>query len=85
MNPELTLLEGSAYVGLNYDFAAKFRAGVKYNNNWSLISSGEIVKNDFSLIKPTVELEAKAGQGQSHSRLRRRGGCLRVPEEIVWE
>jgi hypothetical protein len=56
-------LEGSAYVGLNYDFAAKFRAGVKYDNGWNGIGNGEIVKNEFSLIKPTVELEAKAGVG----------------------
>ena len=56
-------LEGSAYVGLSYDFAAKFRAGMKYDNGWSGISNGEIVKNDFNLIKPTVELEAKAGVG----------------------
>jgi hypothetical protein len=56
-------LEGSATVGINYDFATKFRAGMKYNGSWSSISNGEIVKNEFNLIKPNVALEAKAGVG----------------------
>ena len=56
-------LEGSASIGLRYDFATKFRAGMKYNGSWSGISDGEIVKNEFNLIKPNVVLEAKAGVG----------------------
>lgn len=56
-------LEGSAKVGISYDFATQFRAGVKYNNGWSGISNGEIVKNEFNLIKPNVALDAKAGVG----------------------
>ena len=56
-------LEGSAKIGIDYNFATQFRAGVKYNNGWSGISNGEIVKNEFSLIKPNVGLDAKAGVG----------------------
>jgi len=56
-------LEGNAHVGLNYDFAAKFRAGVKYDGNWNGIADGDIEKNSFDVVKPTVELEAKAGIG----------------------
>ena len=57
-------LEGKAYVGLDYQFGANVRAGVKYNNgNWSGIFNGGINKNDFDFISPTVELEAKAGVG----------------------
>lgn len=56
-------LEGSAYIGVNYSFATKFRAGVKYSGGWSGIANGEIVKNDFDFIKPTAKLEAKAGVG----------------------
>ena len=56
--------EGKAYVGFDYQFAAQFRTGVKYKNgDWSGICEGGIVKNDFNLIRPTAELEAKAGIG----------------------
>lgn len=56
-------VEGSVCVGFNYDFATKFRAGVKYNGNWSGIKNGEIVKNDFTWIKPTAAFEVEAGTG----------------------
>ena len=36
---------------------------MKYNGSWSSISNGEIVKNEFNLIKPNVALKAKAGVG----------------------
>lgn len=57
-------LEGKSYVGFDYQFGAKFRTGIKYNNgNWGGICEGGIVKNDFNFIRPTAEIEAKAGIG----------------------
>lgn len=57
-------LEGKAYIGLNYDFGANFKAGIKYTGGSPQgILEANIVKNDFNFITPTVEVEAKAGAG----------------------
>ena len=45
-------IEGKLQTSINYDFATKFRAGVKYSGGWSGISNGEIVKNEFKFNKP---------------------------------
>ena len=54
---------GNAYIGISYDIATKFRAGFKYDGSFSGIGDGEVVKNEFDFLRPTVELEAKAGVG----------------------
>lgn len=54
---------GSAYIGISYDIATKFRAGFKYDGGFSGIGYGQVVKNEFDFLRPTVELEAKAGVG----------------------
>lgn len=54
---------GQAYIGISYDIATKFRAGFKYDGSFSGIGNGEVVKNEFDFLRPTVELEAKAGVG----------------------
>lgn len=56
-------VEGELYAGVSYDFATRFRAGVKYNGSWGGISDGEVVKNDLKFIKPTAAftMELKPG------------------------
>ena len=54
---------GHAYIGISYDIATKFRAGFKYDGSFSGIGYGQVVKNEFDFLRPTVELEAKAGVG----------------------
>lgn len=57
-------LEGSATVGLDYEFGAKFRAGMKYDNGgWGGIFDGGVEKSEFHLHTPQAELEASAGVG----------------------
>ena len=56
-------LKGDAYIGISYDIATKFRAGFKYDGSFSGIGSGEVVKNEFDFLRPTVQVEAKAGVG----------------------
>ena len=68
VNPALYMkfdasVEGSARVGFKYDYANRFKAGIRYQKNWSVIKEFEELKNDFKLIKPEANFTAKAGMG----------------------
>ena len=56
-------LTGNAYVGVQYDIATKFKAGVKYDGGWSGIAEGEKVKDEFSFINPKATLRYYGGVG----------------------
>lgn len=56
-------LSGNAYLGVQYDIATKFKAGVKYNGVWSGIAEGEKVKDEFSFINPKATLGYSGGVG----------------------
>ena len=56
-------LSGNAYVGVQYDIATKFKAGVKYDGGWSGIAEGEKVKDEFSFINPKAKLSFSGGLG----------------------
>ena len=56
-------LTGNAYVGVQYDIATKFKAGVKYDGGWSGIAEGEKVKDEFSFINPKATLRFYGGVG----------------------
>ena len=55
--------EGNVRVGFKYDYANRFKAGIRYQNGWSVIKEFDELKNDFKLIKPEATFSAKAGMG----------------------
>ena len=56
-------LMGNASLGVQYDIATKFKAGVKYDNGWSGIGEGEKVKDEFSFINPKASLKFTGSAG----------------------
>ena len=55
--------EGSVRVGFKYDYANRFKAGIRYKNGWSVIKEFDEQKNDFKLIKPEANFTANAEMG----------------------
>lgn len=56
-------LEGGARIGFKYDYANRFKAGIRYQEHWSTIQEFEELKNEFKLVKPEVFFAAEAGVG----------------------
>ena len=56
-------VEGGARVGFKYDYASRFKAGIRYQGGWSAIKEFEELKNDFKLVKPEAYFSADAGVG----------------------
>ena len=58
-------VSGAVDVGFKYEYENNFKAGVRYTdgNGWDVIKEFEEVKNDFTLIKPEVEVSGEAGIG----------------------
>ena len=58
-------VSGAAIVGFKYDYENNFMAGVRYTDShgWEGIKDFNEVKNDFTFIKPEVEVQGKAGIG----------------------
>lgn len=56
-------VEGGARVGFKYEYANRFKAGIRYQNGWSSIQEFEELKNDFKLVKPEVFFAVNAGVG----------------------
>ena len=52
--------EGSVRVGFKYDYANRFKAGIRYKNGWSVIKDFEELKNDFKYYKPEANFTANA-------------------------
>ena len=69
VEPELNLqfdasISGAVKMGFQYDYANRFKAGVKYENDrWGIIRDCQVSENKFSLNRPEVELKADAGIG----------------------
>jgi len=56
-------LKGNASLGVQYDIATKFKAGVKYDNGWSGIAEGEKVQDGFNFINPKASLKFTGSAG----------------------
>lgn len=58
-------VNGAVDVGFKYEYENNFKAGVRYTdgNGWDVIKEFEEVKNDFTLIKPEVQVHGEAGIG----------------------
>ena len=56
-------LKGNASLGVQYDIATKFKAGVKYDGGWSGIAEGEKVQDEFSFINPKASLKYTGSAG----------------------
>ena len=58
-------VEGNAQIGIQYEYANSFRAGVGYykGDGWKSLNNFEEQKNEISLIKPEVNFKAEAGIG----------------------
>ena len=56
-------LKGNASLGVQYDIATKFKAGVKYDNGWSGIAEGEKVQDGFNFINPKASLKFSGSAG----------------------
>jgi len=58
-------VEGNAQIGLKYEYANTFRAGVGYykGSGWKSLNKFEEERNEISLIKPEVNFKAEAGIG----------------------
>ena len=55
--------EGGARIGFKYDYASQFRAGIRYENDWSVIKDFEELSNKFEFYKPEANFSANAGIG----------------------
>ena len=58
-------VEGNAQIGLKYEYANTFRAGVGYykGEGWKSLNNFEEERNELSFIKPEVNFKAEAGVG----------------------
>ena len=58
-------VSGAVSVGFKYEYENNFKAGVRYTdgNGWEGIKEFNEVKNDFTFIKPEVEVHGEAGVG----------------------
>ena len=55
--------EGAVRVGFKYDYASQFKAGIRYEDGWSVIKDFEELKNKFEFIRPEANFTANAGIG----------------------
>jgi hypothetical protein len=55
--------EGGVRVGFKYDYASQFKAGIRYQNGWSVIKDFEELRNKFEFYKPEANFTANAGIG----------------------
>lgn len=58
-------VSGAVDVGFKYEYENNFKAGVRYTdgNGWEGIKDFNKVKNDFTFIKPEVEVHGETGVG----------------------
>lgn len=55
--------EGGVRVGFKYDYASQFKAGIRYQDGWSVIKEFDELRNKFELYKPEANFTANAGIG----------------------
>ena len=58
-------VSGAVDFGFKYEYENNFKAGVRYTdgNGWGVIKEFNEVKNDFTFIKPEIEVHGEAGIG----------------------
>ena len=58
-------VSGAVDFGFKYEYENEFKAGVRYTdgNGWGVIGDFKEVKNEFSLIKPEMEVHGELGVG----------------------
>ena len=56
-------VEGGARIGFKYEYASRFKAGIRYQDGWSVIKEFEELKNDFKLVKPEAFFTVDGGVG----------------------
>ena len=58
-------VSGAVDVGFKYEYENRFKAGVRYtdSNGWGVIKEFTEVKNDFTFIKPELQVHGEAGVG----------------------
>lgn len=55
--------EGGVRVGFKYDYASQFKAGIRYQDGWSVIKEFDELRNKFEFYKPEANFTANAGIG----------------------
>lgn len=68
VNPNLYLkfdasVKGSAHLKCKYDYSNRFKAGCRYEGEWSTFKEFEELENEFTLCRPELEFTAEAGVG----------------------